>query len=124
MKTPATPWLRVEGLATLVAAVIAYRYFHLPWFWFAVLFFAPDLSMLGYLGGPRTGAIAYNLVHTHAVSLSLLGLGLLTGQRTLLGLGLILCAHIGFDRAMGYGLKLPDGFNHTHLGPVGSAKAK
>ena len=124
MKTPATPWLRGEGLATLAVAVIAYHYFHLPWLWFAVLFFAPDLSMLGYLAGARAGAIAYNVIHTQTLALGGLGLGLLTGQNTLLGLGLILCAHIGFDRALGFGLKLPDSFNQTHLGPVGRAKTK
>jgi hypothetical protein len=122
MKTSATPWLRVEGLATLGAALTAYRYFHLPWLWFAVLFFAPDLSMLGYLASPRLGAIAYNVVHTYVLAVGLLGLGLLTGANTLLGLGLILCAHIGFDRALGYGLKLPEGFRHTHLGQIGRDK--
>ena len=29
-------------------------------------------------------------------------------------------AHIGIDRALGYGLKLPSGFKHTHLGVIGS----
>jgi len=33
-----------------------------------------------------------------------------------LAVALIWTAHIGLDRAMGYGLKLPDGFKRTHLG--------
>jgi hypothetical protein len=37
----------------------------------------------------------------------------------LLGVGLIWCAHIGFDRALGYGLKSPEGFRFTHLGKIG-----
>jgi hypothetical protein len=28
-------------------------------------------------------------------------------------------AHIGLDRALGYGLKYADGFQHTHLGTIG-----
>ena len=28
-------------------------------------------------------------------------------------------AHIAFDRTLGYGLKLPAGFHHTHLGRIG-----
>jgi hypothetical protein len=32
---------------------------------------------------------------------------------------LIWCAHIGFDRAIGYGLKYSHGFSFTHLGRIG-----
>ena len=119
MKTPVTPWLRLEGLAVFGAALEAYRYFHLPGMWFALLFLAPDLSLLGYLAGPRAGAWAYNLVHNYALALGALALGLLVGQNAGIASGLILCAHIGFDRALGYGLKLPEGFRHTHLGLIG-----
>lgn len=38
--------------------------------------------------------------------------------------GLIWCAHIGFDRALGYGLKYPEGFGFTHLGRIGQLVAK
>jgi len=31
-------------------------------------------------------------------------------------------AHIGFDRALGYGLKYSKGFGYTHLGRIGNAK--
>ena len=31
----------------------------------------------------------------------------------------ILIAHVGFDRALGYGLKLPTSFRDTHLGRIG-----
>jgi hypothetical protein len=33
--------------------------------------------------------------------------------------GVIWCAHIGFDRALGYGLKYPGDFKMTHLGRIG-----
>jgi hypothetical protein len=32
--------------------------------------------------------------------------------------GLIWLLHIGFDRAIGYGLKYPSSFKETHLGRV------
>jgi hypothetical protein len=35
--------------------------------------------------------------------------------------GLIWAGHIAMDRALGYGLKHPDGFQHTHLGRIGGA---
>lgn len=117
-------WLRLEGLAVLGIAAFTYAHFQLSWFWFGVLFLAPDLSMLGYLSGPKVGAWCYNLGHTYAAALAVLGAGL-AAQMTahpraaLLGVGLIWTAHIGFDRALGYGLKSQEGFKITHLGRIG-----
>ncbi|GGM62558.1 hypothetical protein GCM10011608_54680 [Micromonospora sonchi] len=30
--------------------------------------------------------------------------------------------HIAIDRALGCGLKMTEGFGHTHLGPIGTAR--
>ena len=108
----------------LLLATLVYRHFGLSWFWFGVLFLAPDLTMLGYLAGPRVGAWCYNLAHCYASPVLVLGSAWLVTpggapQPQLLGAGLIGCAHIGFDRALGYGLKSPAGFHLTHLGPIG-----
>ena len=41
-----------------------------------------------------------------------------------LSIAMIWLAHIGFDRALGYGLKYSAGFGFTHLGRIGKdAKA-
>jgi hypothetical protein len=115
-------WLRAEGLAVLALSVSLYWVLGARWLWFALLFLAPDLSFAGYLAGPRTGALAYNLAHTYVVPL-----GVLTGL-LLLELGrpgplvLIWTAHIGFDRALGFGLKYPTAFGDTHLKPSGGGK--
>ena len=107
--------LHVEGLTVLVAAVALY--FHLDHGWLALvlLFLAPDLSMLGYLGGPRIGALAYDTVHTYALPVALGLVGVLGDVGTATQLALIWVAHIGFDRLLGYGLKYPTGFKDTHL---------
>jgi hypothetical protein len=42
----------------------------------------------------------------------------LTGSQLLLSAALIWLAHIGMDRALGYGLKYPTTFKDTHLGHV------
>jgi hypothetical protein len=118
----ARPWLRLEGFAALITAALANRHFQLPWLWFLLLFLAPDLSMVGYLASSKVGAWAYNLAHTYVFALSLVAGGLLAGHRVALGLGLIWCAHIGFDRTLGYGLKSPEGFRFTHLGKIGRDK--
>ena len=108
--------LRLEGFAAFAAALIVYAQVKFSWPAFALNFLAPDLAMLAYLAGPRAGAIAYNLVHTYALALALMLAGFLVGVPAAAASGLIWIAHIGFDRALGYGLKYPTGFGDTHLG--------
>ena len=59
--------LRLEGFCLLAGSLRAFQVQHAGWVLFAVLFFAPDLSMLGYLVNSRIGAVAYNAVHTTIV---------------------------------------------------------
>jgi hypothetical protein len=113
--------LRLEGLVVLAAAVAAYMHLGAGWGAFAMLFLLPDLSFLGYLAGPRAGAIAYNAAHSYIGPVALLAAGLLGEMPALLALGLIWCAHIGFDRALGYGLQYGGEFGATHLGRIGRA---
>jgi hypothetical protein len=107
--------LRLEGAAELTAAVVAFAVSGGSWVLFVILLLAPDLALVGYLGGPRRGAAAYNLAHTYAFPVLLAAAGLLTDNRLLLHLALIWGAHIGGDRLLGFGLKYPTGFQDTHL---------
>jgi hypothetical protein len=111
--------LRLEGFATFAAAVAFYAQAGFSWPVAALFFLAPDLAMLAYLAGPRAGAIAYNLAHTYALALALTLAGFLAGVPAAAAGGLIWIAHIGFDRALGYGLKYSSGFGDTHLGRIG-----
>jgi hypothetical protein len=108
--------LRVEGAAAFAAALALYGYAGFAWPIFALCFFAPDLSMLGYLAGPRIGAAFYNVVHTYTLAAALALAGFLGGLPLVTAAGLILIGHIGFDRALGFGLKYSSGFGDTHLG--------
>jgi hypothetical protein len=110
--------LRLEGLCVLIAASVAYAKFGLGWGTFALFFLAPDLSLLGYLAGPTVGAVSYNLAHSYSGAVVCLAVGLVLPAPTILCIALIWCAHIGFDRALGYGLKYSDGFGFTHLGRI------
>jgi hypothetical protein len=116
----ALDWTRVllamEGAALSGVAIFAYSRVGGGWVLFAALFFAPDLSMLFYLGGPRLGAVAYNCLHVTFVPLVLAVLGFISSKPLLIQIALIHIAHIGFDRALGFGLKYPTGFRDTHLG--------
>ena len=111
--------LRLEGLAVLAAAASA---FFLvggnPWL-FAIVFFMPDLSFLAYAINARVGAVAYNAVHSYILPLVLAGAGWVLGIELLWQIALIVAAHAGFDRSLGYGLKYASGFTHTHLGSIG-----
>jgi hypothetical protein len=110
--------LRLEGLAIFIGALVTYAYLSFSWWLLALLLLAPDLGALGYLHSKQAGALTYNLVHTESLPL-LLGLAsLLLGQPLGLQLALIWAAHIGMDRAVGYGLKYGDAFKHTHLSEV------
>jgi hypothetical protein len=97
--------VRLESLALLVLLVIVYWQRDAGWLLFAALFLAPDLAALGYLAGPRIGAIGYNLGHSLVGPVALGALGLLAATPLPVTLALIWAAHIAFDRAIGYGLK-------------------
>lgn len=115
--------LRAEGAAMLAAACFAYAQLGGGWGLFAALFLVPDVSMLGYLVNPRIGAAAYNVGHSY-LSPAVLGLlGAAFAMPALLPLACIWGAHIGFDRAVGYGFKYATGFKHTHLGLPFSGRA-
>jgi hypothetical protein len=82
---------------------------------YPLLVIGPDISMLCYLAGPRTGAFAYNLFHHKAVSIALFVLGLYGHEPGLQTAGLLLFGHASLDRIFGFGLKFSDDFKHTHL---------
>lgn len=108
--------LRIEGAAVFAAALALYGHAGLSWVIFALCFFAPDLSMLAYLAGPRVGAAGYNIVHTYTLAAALALAGFFENLTIATGAGLILMAHIGLDRALGFGLKYASGFGDTHFG--------
>lgn len=113
------PWLRAEGLATFAAGLTGFLFLGLPWWVFPLLLIVPDVSMVGYLRGPRIGAIVYNVAHDLASGLATAGAGLALGSVPVAAAGAILVAHSGMDRLAGYGLKLPTSFRDTHLGRIG-----
>jgi Domain of unknown function (DUF4260) len=111
--------LRVEALALFVAGILAYLQLNGHPLWLLPLLLVPDVSMLGYVGGPRLGSITYNLVHNLVLALALLATGWFAAIAPLALAGAIVLAHVGMDRTLGYGLKLPTDFKDTHLGRIG-----
>ena len=114
--------LRLEGLAAFIAALLAYYALSQTWWLFAILFLGPDLSFAAYGLGPKIGATVYNTAHTY-VTPAVVGLaGYALAHPMLIAIAVIWIAHIGADRALGYGLKYPTGFGDTHLGRIGKTK--
>ncbi len=115
-------WQRVEGLVVFISglALVGHDNTALSTWLALVLFFAPDLSFLAYLLGPKPGAFVYNAVHVYAFGTALLAIGLIAPQPLLAQLGALWLAHSGFDRMFGYGLKSPEDFSITHLGRIGN----
>ena len=112
-------WLRAEAGAAFVAGVALYGWLGAPWLALLPLLLVPDLSMVGYLHSPRLGAMTYDLVHNWVLGLGVLGLGLASSVGPIAVAGAVLIAHVGMDRALGYGLKLTSSFQDTHLGRIG-----
>ena len=113
--------LRLEGAALALACTVFYSYFEGSWTMFALLLLVPDLSFLGYLAGPRAGAATYNIAHAAILPMLLGIVGMVMPSALAMHLALIWSAHIGLDRALGYGLKYDAGFGFTHLGRIGKA---
>jgi hypothetical protein len=114
--------LRLEAVALLLLALVAYAHGGYGWGRFLALLLLPDLSMLGYLAGARAGAAFDNAAHSTLGPIAL-------GFVAFLGwispaLPLIWLAHVAMDRALGYGLKYASGFGDTHLGRIGRAAAR
>lgn len=113
--------LRLEGAMVLLVSLLLYQRFPGSWATFALCFLLPDVSFTGYLFGPKVDALAYNAAHSYVGPLLCACAAAATGFQIYSVATLIWSAHIGFDRALGYGLKYSQGFGFTHLGLIGRA---
>jgi hypothetical protein len=108
--------MRLEGFMVFLLAIGFYYVNDFSWWIFIIFLLAPDIGMIGYAINHTIGAYIYNIFHTYVFPLILLGISILMNIDILLLIGLIWTAHIGMDRALGYGLKYSTGFKSTHLG--------
>jgi hypothetical protein len=111
--------LKIEELFLVLLSLFLFLSTGYAWWWFPLLFLAPDLSAVGYLLGPRVGAWTYNLAHHKGIAVLAFVLGGVLHVAWLQVAGLVMLGHSSFDRMLGYGLKYTDSFQHTHLGRIG-----
>ncbi|MBW7912486.1 MAG: DUF4260 domain-containing protein [Taibaiella sp.] len=110
--------IQIEELAMTAAAIylIGQLDISLSWWLYLLLFFSPDLGMLGYVVNTKIGAITYNLFHHRGIAIVIATVGIMIVSQYVLLAGLLLFAHASFDRIFGFGLKYFTSFKHTHLG--------
>jgi hypothetical protein len=112
--------LRSEGLVLLAVALAAFFTALDEPFWLVpLLLFAPDLFMVGYARSTRTGAALYNFAHSYPAPALLGAVAVAASDHLWQAVALVWFAHIGMDRALGYGLKYDGSFQQTHLGQIG-----
>src|ERR1700758_109304 len=58
------------------------------WLWI-ILFFSPDISMLGYLVDTRVGAFTYNVFHHRGLALLIAATGFLLHQEWMISVGIL-----------------------------------
>lgn len=115
--------IQLEEAAMLGICIYALYFLKAEWWIYPLLLLGPDISMLGYITGSKTGAISYNLFHHKAIAIILFLIGFISQSYSLEITGLILFGHSSLDRMLGYGLKYFTGFQFTHLGQLGRAKS-
>ena len=113
--------LKLEEIFMFALSIFLFTKLDFAWWWYPVLIFTPDLSMIGYAFSPQIGAATYNFIHHKAIGISVFVIGMILVNQPLQLAGLILFGHSSMDRILGYGLKYPDSFQHTHLGMIGKA---
>ncbi len=111
--------IRVEEALLTFLPMYMLHELGMPWWWFAVLFFTPDLGIIGYAFGPKVGAWTYNILHHRGLGVALVFGGLHLHAEWVQLYGLVMVSHASFDRIFGLGLKYTDSFKHTHLGTIG-----
>ncbi len=111
--------IKLEELAMFILGIFLFSTLDFMWWWFLVLILLPDISMLGYAFGNKTGAYTYNFFHHKGVAVAVYLSGIYMDNSLIQLIGIILFSHAAMDRMLGYGLKYTTSFHDTHLGKTG-----
>ena len=111
--------LILEEAALMALGIFMFGLFGFQWWLLPVLILLPDISMIGYLAGPKVGAYLYNIAHHKGIAIVLYFVGIQFMWPIIQFIGTILFIHSAMDRIFGYGLKYEKRFKFTHLGEIG-----
>lgn len=119
MTNPMKNLLTLEEIAQFSLAILLFSQLEYAWWIFPLFILLPDISMVGYLVSPKSGAWLYNFFHHKMTAVVVLFAGFTFHLPMIELAGIILLAHSSMDRIFGYGLKFSDDFRHTHMGWIG-----
>ena len=85
--------IQLEELAMFVLSIYLFSQLSFAWWLFPVLILTPDISMIGYAFGNKTGAITYNIFHHKALAIGLYLFGLYFKNEVFQLAGIILFGH-------------------------------
>jgi uncharacterized protein DUF4260 len=97
--------IKLEELAFVVLSFYLFLALDYAWWWFPLLFFVPDASMIGYLINSKVGALTYNFIHHKALAILLYLFGSFTQLPVLQLAGLVMFGHASLDRVLGFELQ-------------------
>ena len=99
--------IKLEEIGLVLLSFYLFLALDYAWWWFPLLFFVPDISLLGFLISQKIGALTYNVIHHKALSISLYLLGSFIPLPGLQLAGLVMFGHSSLDRALGFELQQP-----------------
>lgn len=97
--------IKLEELTLVLLSFYLFLALDYAWWWFPVLFFLPDIGLLGYALNQEVGVLIYNFIHHKSLAIILYLLGSLTQFPALQAAGLVLFGHSSFDRILGFELQ-------------------
>lgn len=97
--------IRLEELTLLVLSFYLFLALDYAWWWFPLLFFVPDVSMISYLINSKVGTATYNFIHHKALAILLYLFSSFTQLPLLQLAGLVMFGHSSMDRALGFDLQ-------------------
>src|SRR5512132_2860355 len=97
--------IKLEELTFVLLSFYLFLALDYAWWWFPLLFFVPDVSMIGYLVNSKMGALTYNFIHHKALAIVLYLFGSFTQLPGLQLAGLVMFGHASLDRALGFELQ-------------------
>ena len=112
--------LKLEEAAMFVFCIYALSLFRAGWWVYLLMVIGPDIGCIGYAIGKKAGAVCYNLFHHKGIAVAIFLAGFILHDEWTQVAGIVLFGHSSMDRMLGYGLKLNEGFRHTHLGVIGN----
>ena len=99
---------RVEEAAMAILSIYLMLSLNLniAWWIYIVLFFIPDISLIGFSMNNKPGIMIYSIIHHKALAVFLWLCGIYLGIEYITLAGLILFGHTSFDRFVGLSLNL------------------